>query len=147
MSSRPTKSAPSFVTKLYTIVDSGNTDVVDWHRGGTSFIIKDAERFSKLCLTPNFKSSLFSSFVRQLHFCKCVPHLQTHTLTLPAIASSQRGFTHFCAHVLSCCCLPLPENVALFHSPLTSCLTQLLFLIATFIKQRNLTLISFVVTF
>ena len=77
MSSRPTKSAPSFVTKLYTIVNSGNTDVVDWHRGGTSFIIKDAERFSKLCLTPNFKSSLFSSFVRQLHFCKCVPHPPT----------------------------------------------------------------------
>ena len=64
------KATTSFVTKLYDIVNSGDKAVVDWHSNGESFIIYDADVFSKVALAPNFKSSLFSSFVRQLHLCK-----------------------------------------------------------------------------
>lgn len=66
----PAKTTP-FVTKLFKIVNGGDKDTVSWHKDGASFVIKDVEKFSKTCLASNFKSSLFSSFVRQLHFCEC----------------------------------------------------------------------------
>ena len=64
------KATTSFVDKLYSIVEHGDETIVGWSSDGSSFIIKDTDKFCKTALAPNFKSSLFSSFVRQLHFCK-----------------------------------------------------------------------------
>lgn len=62
------RSVAVFVEKLYDIVTSTDNAVVGWSRSGSSFIIRDVDRFSKGPLAKNFKSSQFSSFVRQLHF-------------------------------------------------------------------------------
>lgn len=65
---KKTKSVAVFVEKLYEIVSSTQNTFVNWGTSGSSFIIKDVNRFSKEVLSKNFKSSQFSSFVRQLHF-------------------------------------------------------------------------------
>ena len=41
-----------------------------WSMKGDTFIIKDAKKFSEKVIPTVYKHNNFSSFVRQLNFCK-----------------------------------------------------------------------------
>ncbi|TLS23154.1 uncharacterized protein PpBr36_06655 [Pyricularia pennisetigena] len=57
-----------FVRKLYRMLeDPSESDIVCWSDDGTSFIVKDNDRFTKEILPQHFKHSNFASFVRQLN--------------------------------------------------------------------------------
>lgn len=62
------KEIPSFLTKIYDIVDSSTDDLIEWGSDGKSFIVKDPKRFAKETLPHFFKTANFNSFVRQLNF-------------------------------------------------------------------------------
>lgn len=57
----------AFLQKLYQIVQT-SAPVCSWSNNGTSFLIKDNVKFSSDVLPKYFRTSNFSSFVRQLHF-------------------------------------------------------------------------------
>lgn len=59
---------PTFLLKLYDIVDSAATDsMVSWTEEGDGFIIKLLQDFSNTVLPGYFKHDNFSSFQRQLN--------------------------------------------------------------------------------
>jgi hypothetical protein len=59
---------PSFLVKLYEIVDGESTnEVVGWSEEGDSFVIKNSHEFSEVILPKYFKHNNFSSFIRQLN--------------------------------------------------------------------------------
>ncbi|KAJ7977339.1 Heat shock transcription factor [Quillaja saponaria] len=59
---------PPFLTKTFDMVDNPTTNhIVSWSRGGSSFIVWDAQAFSMSLLPKYFKHNNFSSFVRQLN--------------------------------------------------------------------------------
>jgi hypothetical protein len=42
-----------------------------WSEAGDSFIIKESNRFAEEVIPTVYKHNKFTSFVRQLNFCKC----------------------------------------------------------------------------
>ena len=59
---------PAFLTKLYDIVESKESDeIIRWSPSGDSFVIVNETALSKDFLPRYFKHSNFSSFVRQLN--------------------------------------------------------------------------------
>ena len=58
----------TFVKKLYTMVESESSDVVEWIRNGTAFHIKDPKVMSDIYLPKYFRHGKFSSLIRQLNF-------------------------------------------------------------------------------
>lgn len=57
-----------FLLKTWNLVNDPSTDsVISWSSDGTSFVVWNAEQFSKKVLPTAFKHSNFSSFVRQLN--------------------------------------------------------------------------------
>ncbi|KAI9359296.1 hypothetical protein DFJ73DRAFT_817735 [Zopfochytrium polystomum] len=78
------KAVPAFLSKLYTMVTEGSSNLIRWSDDGQSFIVEDHEGFAREVLPRYFKHNNFSSFVRQLNmygFHK-VPHLQAGSLVL-----------------------------------------------------------------
>ncbi|GAV87926.1 HSF_DNA-bind domain-containing protein [Cephalotus follicularis] len=59
---------PPFLIKTYEMVDDLSTHhIVNWSRGGSSFVVSDPHSFSTNLLPRYFKHNNFSSFVRQLN--------------------------------------------------------------------------------
>ncbi|CAO2623641.1 Heat shock factor protein 3 [Lemmus lemmus] len=71
------KTVPSFLTKLWLLVDDAILDhVIHWSKDGQSFQIVNEENFSKQILPKYFKHNKISSFIRQLNiygFRKVLP--------------------------------------------------------------------------
>lgn len=59
---------PSFLLKTYDIVSDKKLDhIISWNKEGNSFIVHLPNDFSTEVLPLHFKTSRFSSFVRQLN--------------------------------------------------------------------------------
>ena len=64
----PKKKISPFLQKLYNILqDEKNNDIIRWNQEGNGFILIDYKRFVKELLSKNFKTEVFSSFIRQLN--------------------------------------------------------------------------------
>ena len=62
------KKVSPFLQKLYNILqDENNNDIIRWNKEGNGFILVDYKRFVKELLSKNFKTEVFSSFIRQLN--------------------------------------------------------------------------------
>ena len=62
------KKISPFLQKLYNILqDEKNKDIIRWNSEGNGFILIDYKRFVKELLSKNFKTEVFSSFIRQLN--------------------------------------------------------------------------------
>ena len=62
------KKISPFLQKLYNILqDEKNNDIIRWNSEGNGFILIDYKRFVKELLSKNFKTEVFSSFIRQLN--------------------------------------------------------------------------------
>ena len=62
-------SSKNFIEKLYDIVESGNySSIVGWTRQGTAFKIFDEVAFTTDVMPDFFKSTLYTTFMRQLHY-------------------------------------------------------------------------------
>eukprot|EP00939_MAST-03C_sp_MAST-3C-sp1_P003036 g3036.t1 len=59
---------PVFLQKLVKIIESSPSDLVRWADDGHSFMVMDKARLAKEVLPKYYKTSNFSSFVRQLNF-------------------------------------------------------------------------------
>lgn len=60
--------SPSFLDKLYTILEEESPHIISWNGEGDTFIIFSPELFSQKVMSKYFKSTKFNSFVRQLNF-------------------------------------------------------------------------------
>eukprot|EP00522_Entomoneis_paludosa_P014716 CAMPEP_0172447924 /NCGR_PEP_ID=MMETSP1065-20121228/7066_1 /TAXON_ID=265537 /ORGANISM="Amphiprora paludosa, Strain CCMP125" /LENGTH=389 /DNA_ID=CAMNT_0013199297 /DNA_START=35 /DNA_END=1204 /DNA_ORIENTATION=+ len=60
--------APVFLRKTYKMIDTSNPSIATWADGGTTFVVKDTEKFAAEVIPEFFKHNNFSSFVRQLNF-------------------------------------------------------------------------------
>lgn len=58
----------TFIAKLLDILSTADPTIVAWEADGNSFKVFNSSRFSKEVLARHFKSSQFSSFIRQLNF-------------------------------------------------------------------------------
>ena len=62
------KKISPFLQKLYNILqDEKNNDIIRWNSEGNGFRLIDYKRFVKELLSKNFKTEVFSSFIRQLN--------------------------------------------------------------------------------
>ena len=62
------KKISPFLQKLYNILqDEKNNDIIRWNKEVNGFILVDYKRFVKELLSKNFKTEVFSSFIRQLN--------------------------------------------------------------------------------
>lgn len=59
---------PVFLRKTYKMIDTSDSSVATWADGGTTFVVKDIEKFQAEIIPEFFKHNNFSSFVRQLNF-------------------------------------------------------------------------------
>lgn len=59
---------PIFLRKTYNMINESNSDIVEWKSDGSSFFVKNQEKFAELVIPMYFKHNNFSSFVRQLNF-------------------------------------------------------------------------------
>lgn len=61
--------------KIYFLVSLNYFNVIltlgGWSSKGETFIIRDVKKFSDEIIPKYYKHNNFSSFVRQLNFCKC----------------------------------------------------------------------------
>ncbi|KAJ8415758.1 hypothetical protein AAFF_G00403150 [Aldrovandia affinis] len=77
---------PAFLTKLWTLVEDSDTDVlICWSHSGTTFHVFDQARFSKEVLPKYFKHNNMASFVRQLNMYgfRKVVHIEQGGLLKP----------------------------------------------------------------
>ena len=59
------KIVPGFLVKLKEMVNESL--FIEWNSEGTSFVVQDQDKFSRLVLPKYFKHSNFTSFIRQLN--------------------------------------------------------------------------------
>ena len=59
---------PSFLIKLWEILDTEDTSIVRWSSDGYGFDLLDRNKFIEVVLPKYFKTALFSSFQRQLNY-------------------------------------------------------------------------------
>ncbi|KAK2856598.1 hypothetical protein Q5P01_005333 [Channa striata] len=65
---RRSSNVPAFVTKLWTLVEDGDTnEFICWSQEGNSFLVLDEQRFAKEILPKFFKHNNMASFIRQLN--------------------------------------------------------------------------------
>lgn len=62
------KGIAQFIQKMVAILETSDPAVCCWSADGQSFFVKDPKAFSSSVLGNHFKSSQFSSFIRQLNF-------------------------------------------------------------------------------
>mmetsp|Transcript_12103 Transcript_12103/g.17211 ORF Transcript_12103/g.17211 Transcript_12103/m.17211 type:complete len:476 (-) Transcript_12103:1688-3115(-) len=62
------ENAPIFLRKTYHMIDTCDPTVASWSEDGTTFVVKDTEKFATDIIPQFFKHNNFSSFVRQLNF-------------------------------------------------------------------------------
>jgi len=60
--------APIFLKKTYEMIDTCGPEVATWSKDGTTFIIKNPDKFESEEIPKFFNHRNFSSFVRQLNF-------------------------------------------------------------------------------
>mmetsp|Transcript_8018 Transcript_8018/g.12555 ORF Transcript_8018/g.12555 Transcript_8018/m.12555 type:complete len:444 (+) Transcript_8018:66-1397(+) len=62
------ENAPIFLRKTYHMIDTCDKKVANWSEDGSTFVVKDPEKFATEIIPQFFKHNNFSSFVRQLNF-------------------------------------------------------------------------------
>jgi outer membrane murein-binding lipoprotein Lpp len=65
---REGENAPIFLRKTYEMINTCNPEIATWSEDGTTFVVKDPEKFASEEIPTFFKHNNFSSFVRQLNF-------------------------------------------------------------------------------
>lgn len=60
--------SPSFLDKLYTILEEESPHIISWNGEGDTFIIFSPDLFAQKVMSKYFKSTKFNSFIRQLNF-------------------------------------------------------------------------------
>ena len=66
----PEDSQPLFLKKCFHMITDCDPEIATWSDAGDSFIVKDVTKFSAEVIPTIYKHNKFSSFVRQLNFCK-----------------------------------------------------------------------------
>ena len=66
----PEDTQPLFLKKCFHMITDCDPDIATWSDAGDSFIVKDVTKFSAEVIPTIYKHNKFSSFVRQLNFCK-----------------------------------------------------------------------------
>lgn len=61
---------PLFLRKAFTMFSSCPLEIGGWSAAGDSVIVKDVKIFAEKVIPTVYKHNNFSSFVRQLNFCK-----------------------------------------------------------------------------
>jgi len=64
----PPCAAPTFLTKLWQILDEGHKEVISWDKAGVGFVIVDSKRLAQDILCKHFKHAKYASFQRQLNY-------------------------------------------------------------------------------
>jgi hypothetical protein len=56
--------------QAYDMITNCPSEIGGWSIEGTSFLVRDVDRFAAEVIPTAYKHNKFSSFVRQLNFCK-----------------------------------------------------------------------------
>ena len=76
---------PTFLAKVYELVDDASNRYIFWNRTNDGFIVQNANKFSEEVLPHYFKTNQFASFVRQLNL---------YNFTKTKTAKNQHCFSH-----------------------------------------------------
>jgi hypothetical protein len=63
-------SQPLFLRKAFHMITNCPEEIAGWSTDGDSFIVRDVDKFAAEVIPTVYKHNKFSSFVRQLNFCK-----------------------------------------------------------------------------